>query len=350
MTDILASVLPDTIMGIMALVLAVMFWKKGTKQFKWHFVALSLLVFSLAVTYMCEIASPDLSSKLLFNDVEYISLTSIPILYLLIVVKYAGREDLLTKRNIILFSIIPLIDLIMVWTNSYHHLFYQQVNLDLVSIQPYSSVKGPFYYVHIIYSFGLEIMAIGMAAVAFIKSPKVQRAQVGLILLSAMIPTTVIIMVLGDIIPLPIIDAMLMAFLLSGVVLYLAVYRYGLFYATPLVLNSIADIMQDGAIMINHEGQIAYLNLAAEKLVRSEKGYPLGRKIQDILPEVHAAIEYDSEGSEIIEMIGPNDLPVRLEVRASPVYAEKKSLGRLLVLRDITSQRRTEEALASSNS
>jgi signal transduction histidine kinase len=350
MTDIWASVLPDSVMAIMALVLAVMFWKRGTKQFKWHFVVLSLLVFSLAITYMCELFSTDLSTKLLFNDVEYISLTSLPILYFIIVVKYTGRENLLTRRNIILISIIPLINLVMVWTNGFHHLFYQEINLDLVTSQPYSSVKGPFYYLHIVYSFGLGVMAIGMTAVAFIRSPKVQRAQVGLILFSAAIPTAVIGMSLGHVLPFPIIDAMLFAFLLSGVALYLAIYRCGLFYVTPLVLNSIADIMQDCAIMINQDEQIIYLNLAAERLVQSDKEYPLGRPIHDVLPAINSKILNDGEGSEIVEMVGLEGGPVRFEVRCSTVFLQKRNIGRLLVLRDMTSQLRTEEALASSNS
>jgi hypothetical protein len=193
MTDIWASVLPDSIIAIMALVLAVMFWKRGTKQFKWHFVVLSLLVTSLAISYMCELFCSQLSEKLFCNDIEYVSITGIPILYLLIVVKYAGREDLLTRRNIILITIIPLIDLIMVWTNGFHHLFYGDLSLDLITSQPYSALKGPFYYLHIAYSFGLEIAAIGVAAMAFIRSPKVQRAQVGLILLSATVPTAIIV-------------------------------------------------------------------------------------------------------------------------------------------------------------
>jgi signal transduction histidine kinase len=350
MTDIWASVLPDSIIAVMALVLAVMFWKRGTKQFKWHFVVLSLLVASLAISYMCELFCSQLSEKLFCNDIEYVSITGIPILYLLIVVKYAGREDLLTRKNIMLITIIPLIDLIMVWTNGFHHLFYGDLSLDLITSQPYSALKGPFYYLHIAYSFGLEIAAIGVAAMAFIRSPKVQRAQVGLILLSAMVPTTIIVLSLGHIISTPIVDAILLGFLFSGVFLYLAVYRCGLFYATPLVLNSIADIMQDGAVMVNNEGQITYLNSAAKKFIPKEKGYPLGRQFHEVLPEVQAVISNEAEGSGIVEMMGPLERLIRNEVRCSPVFVERKNLGQLLVLRDITSQRHTEEALASSNS
>jgi len=132
--------------------------------------------------------------------------------------------------------------------------------------------------------------------------------------------------------------------------LFVVVYRYGLFYATPLVLNSIADIMQDGAIMLNQEGQIIYLNASAERLVHRERGFPLGRPLGAILPTLQAAIRPNEEGSAIIEMANPEGRILRLEVRYSPVMVDRKKVSQLLILRDITSQRRAEEALASSNS
>lgn len=349
MTDS-TSLLLDSAIAVMATVLAVLFWMRGTKHFKRYFVALTLSVSLLAITYMCELLSPDLASKLFWNYFEYIGLTAVPILYFLIMVKYSGREDLLTKRNILLVSLIPLICLMMLWTNEYHHLFYETSTLESGSLQPFSSVEGPFLQLQTAYSFGLEFFAIAIAVVAFIKSSKVQRAQVGLILLSALVPTILIGLSLTMIIPVPLVDAVLFSFMLTGILLYLAVYRYGLFYATPLVLNSIAEIMQDGAIMLDREGLVTYLNSAAEKLIQRPQGYPLGRPIEELFPAIPSAIGVHGEGSEIIEIIDTEGRTIRLEVRFSPILVDKNIVGQLLIIRDITTQSRTEEALASSNS
>jgi signal transduction histidine kinase len=345
-----ASVLLEPIIAILAGVLSVLFWLRGTKQFRKYFVSLTFLVSLLALTYMGEMFSPDLQSKMYWNMFEYVSITIIPLLYLIIVVRYAGREDLLTRRNIMLISAIPLIGLLMVWTNDFHHLFYESTFLAPGQYQAFDSVDGPFFYLHTLYCFGLEFAAIGIVAVAFIRSPKVQRSQVGLMVISAVAPTAIIVLSLVNLIPIPIVDATLIGFFLDGIVLYLAVYHYGLFYATPLVLNSIADIMQDGAIMLNQEGMVTYLNSSAEKLVHPERGYLLGKPIGSVLPELHAAIGEEENGSEIIEMTGPSGNNIRLEVRYSTVLVDRKKVGQLLILRDVTTLRRTEEALASSNS
>jgi signal transduction histidine kinase len=349
MTEV-TSLLLEPVIAIMGVVLAILFWIRGTRHFRQYFVYLSLLVSFLALTYMGELFSPDLQSKLFWNMFEYISITIIPILYLIIVVRYAGREDLLTRRNIILVSIIPAIGLFMVWTNDFHHLFYESTFLAPGQYQAFDSIDGPFFYLHTLYCFGLEFAAIAIVMAAFIKSSKVQRSQVGLMLFSAIAPTAIIGLSLASLIPVPIVDATTIGFFIDGIILYLAVYHYGLFYATPLVLSSIADFMQDGAIMLNPEGQVTYLNASAEKLVHPERGSPLGKGIGSVLPEVHAAIGADENGSEVIEMIEASGRIVRLEVRYSTVMVDRKKVGQLLILRDITTLRRTEEALASSNS
>ena len=350
MTEIGTSVLLDIAMAVLAATMAVLFWRKGTKQFRLHFVLISILVLVLAVSYMCELFSGGLEDKLLWNDVEYVSIVVVPVIYFLIIVKYAGREDLLSRRNLLLISIIPIFSLLMVWMNGTFHLFYQSVEISPVAFQTYLSVKGPAYFLHLIFSLVLTTCAIGIVTVAFIRSPKVHRNQIGLISLSALIPTAFIASVsLVPSLPISITDGMIVAFILSSMVLYLAIFRFGLFYATPLVLSSIADLMRDGTIMLNKDDQIIYLNSTASNLSQREAGFPLGRPIGEVFPSIQAAIGKEGEGLKTIEMVGTDGQPLRLEACISTVRSGKKEVGRLVILRDLSSLRRSEEALATLN-
>ena len=350
MTDVWTPVLLDVAMAVLAAILAFLFWRKGSKQFKRHFVVISLLVSLLALTYMLELFTDNLDVKLLWNDIEYISVAGVPVVYFLVVVKYAGREDLLTRRNLLLICIIPIFDLMMLWMNGSFHLFYQSVALGPDPFQTYLSVKGPVYYLHLVYSLGLTAIAIAIVSVAFIRSPKVQRAQIGLIILSATIPAGfIIISSLGTSLPVSMVDGMIISFIMSSLALYVAVIRYGLFYATPLVLNSIADLMQDGTIMMNKEGQIIYLNTVASCLSQRDVGFPLGRQIEEVFPSIKAAIGDSKEGLMMIEMMSPAGQSLRLEARVSTVRSGSKECGRLVILRDLSSLRRSEEALETLN-
>ena len=350
MTGIWTPVLLDVAMAALAALLAFLFWRKGSKQFKLHFVLISLLVFILATGYMFELFTDSLNIKLLWNDIEYVSIAGVPVIYFLAVVKYAGREDLLTRRNILLVCIIPMFDLMMLWMNGSFHLFYESVALGPDPFQTYLSIKGPVYYLHLVYSLGLTAIAIAIVSVAFIRSPKVQRAQIGLIILSATIPAGFItVSSLEASLPISMVDGMIISFILSSLTLYLAVIRYGLFYATPLVLSSIADLMQDGTIMMNQEGQIIYLNTVASRLYQRDVGFPLGRQMEEVFPSIKAAIGDSREGLMMIEMMSPEGQSLRLEARVSTVRSGSKDCGRLVILRDLSSLRRSEEALATLN-
>lgn len=346
----MTPILLDSTMAVLAIVLAVLFWRRGTEQFKLHFILISLSVCSLAISYMFELFSSGLDQKLLWNDVEYVSIVGIPLIYFLIVVKYAGRQDMLTRWNILLVSAVPVFTLIMVWTNGMHHLFYESVQMNSDAYQTFTTVKGPAYMLHLVYSLALVAMAICVVSAAFVRSPRFQRTQIGLVLLSGLMPTVFIASFsFGLPLPVSLVDGMIISFIASSVFLYLGVFRFGLFTATPLVLSSIADIMQDGAIMLNQVDQITYLNPMAVRISQRGNVHPLGRRIEEVFPSIHAAIGQENEGSRTIEMIGPDGDPLRIEVHISTIGTAPKQLGRLLILRDISSLRRSEEALAASN-
>jgi signal transduction histidine kinase len=72
--------------------------------------------------------------------------------------------------------------------------------------------------------------------------------------------------------------------------------------------------------------------------------------MQEIFPSIQAAIGDMVEGLRTIEIVSPEGQPLRLEARVSTVRSGKKEFGRLVILRDLTSLRRSEEALATLNS
>ena len=59
------------------------------------------------------------------------------------------------KKTYILLFIIPILTLIMVWTNKYHHLFYKQYSVNLNEMQ-----YGTYFYIHTIYSYGLLFVSM----------------------------------------------------------------------------------------------------------------------------------------------------------------------------------------------
>ena len=59
------------------------------------------------------------------------------------------------KRIYIFLVIIPIISLILLWTNDFHHLFYKTYSVYLND-----TVSGPYMIIHSLYSYGLLILSI----------------------------------------------------------------------------------------------------------------------------------------------------------------------------------------------
>ena len=54
--------------------------------------------------------------------VQYPGIVAVPLMWLGLVIQYMGQEKWLTRRNLTLLAIIPLVTLLLAWTNDAHGL------------------------------------------------------------------------------------------------------------------------------------------------------------------------------------------------------------------------------------
>ena len=137
--------------GLLSVGLIAYVWRyrhvKGVKAF-------ILCLFSLSIWsffYGLELASPTIGQMLFWIKFEYLGIVSISPLWLVLVVLYTGREHWITRKNIFLLFILPFINLLMVYTTQWHHLFYKRVYLDVQHGIPLLGIEhGPWFWVHTI--------------------------------------------------------------------------------------------------------------------------------------------------------------------------------------------------------
>ena len=101
------------------------FKTKGSVVRSFGFVMVAIVLW--AITYGLELASPTLEQMLFWINLEYIGISLLPGLWIVFVIKFIGREGWLTVFNITLIFLIPFLTMLMVWTNTYHHLHYAHV-------------------------------------------------------------------------------------------------------------------------------------------------------------------------------------------------------------------------------
>ena len=84
----------------------------------------------------------------------------------------------LTRRNLLLLAIIPLITVLLVWTNGIHGLVWSEVTLDRSGPFPAMSVHyGLWFWVHLVYSYMLLLLGTLMLIRMVITFPDLYRWQ-----------------------------------------------------------------------------------------------------------------------------------------------------------------------------
>src|ERR1700690_2798365 len=82
-------------------------------------------------TYAFELASSQPSWELLWSRMEYIGIVNVPVFFLLFAIEYSGYRPKI-QRWVPLFWIIPLVTLILVWTNDFHGLIWSHITQKLI--------------------------------------------------------------------------------------------------------------------------------------------------------------------------------------------------------------------------
>lgn len=269
-------------------------------------------------------------------------------------VEFTNRGHWLTKRNILLVSIIPVISVILGWTTDYHHLFYAA--RDFSQKLPngnWNFAPGPFYWVHIIYSYFISAFIFILIVRSSLRSTSVYRGQNAAILagtLSPLIGNVIYNFVVGtgsgsSIDPTPLL------FTVMGVFYAFGLFWFDLFDINPVARYTLVEHMQDGVIVVDTKNRIVDVNRSALRWLNWNQSSPVGRHVHELL---------DSWFEQFAEL--PIDLYIQTEVRTTnspetyfdlrvePIHNKNSSLtGRLIVFRDITRQKMAEKALLETH-
>jgi len=314
-------------------------------------VALLMLAVSVwSLGYALEFATPRLGIKVLCAKVEYLGIVTVPAAWLAFALRYTGREKWLTRRNLILLAAIPAITLVLVATNEAHGLVWSRTALG--SSGTFLLVDhGPWFWVFWLYSYVLLTLGTLLLISMLVRSPRVYRGQ-GVALLAAVAAPWVGngMYVLG-LNPFPNLDLTSFAFLFTGLALSWGLFRFRLLDIVPVARDALIEGMEDGVIVVDPQGRVVDLNPAAQRIVDLPASEAVGNALARIAPGLDTLIEgygVSGEAHKEVELgEGPGRRSYDLALSALRDRGGRLT-GCLLVLRDITSRKRDEEALKES--
>lgn len=217
--------------------LAVYAWRRN-RAAPGNDVFLVLLILSAwwCYTYALELVTTDPAVLVFWVKLEWISIALLPVVWLLFALTYAGYSRRVNLSTITLLSVVPAITIILAWTTPAHTLLYENPGvLDIGNIVVFNAVRGPAYYVHLIYSYILILVATALIIRVWRRSAGPQRQLAFIVAVGAMLPIFAnIIYQIGLAADLPIyVDLTVPAFAFSAVLFAWGWFRLHLFDLLP---------------------------------------------------------------------------------------------------------------------
>jgi PAS domain S-box-containing protein len=328
--------------------------------------AMPLTVFMLAAAVWClgyalELISPQLTSKILWSKIQYLGIVAVAPAMLTLAVQYAGRGRWLTLRNLVLLAVVPVTILLLVWTNEFHGLIWAEVGLDdsgpTVTL---ALVHGPFFWVLIVYSYLCLLGGTLLLLQMFRQVQRFYRGQVAIILAGTLVPWVGNLLYITGLVPLPNLDLTPFAFVISGVIGALGLFRTGLLRIVPVARSRVVETLGGAVIVLDPRSRVVDANQVAEQMLERPAREMIGLSAERVLPtwltvqngELASLVK--GEPGDGVEMqsrmvAGHGDERCFFDVRVSPLRDRRGVLaGHVLVIHDTTSLHWTELALRES--
>jgi len=269
-------------------------------------------------------------------------------------VEFTQHGHWLTKRNIFLICLIPVVSVLLSWTTGYHGLFYAERDfMNKLPSGDWNFTPGPFYWVFIVFSYSVTIFTFSLIVRRFLKSPPMYRWQTITVLMGILIPlignlvyTLFVGVGKGDVI-----DPTPLLYTVTGIFFAYGLFWFHLFDVIPVARHLLVEHMQDGVIVVDAQNRIVDVNPSALQSLGWNQASPIGKDIRDLLNtwfeqfstmpvDLYVQTEVHADGS-------PN---VYFDLRVEPIKNRQNTLtGRLIMFRDITRQKMSEKALLEAH-
>ncbi len=348
--------IPLVLTALVCAFLALFGMRKRTVPGAVPFTLLMLAVAEWSLGYNFELSNVDLPGKLFWTNFNFVGIVIVPVAWLIFSLQYTGREQWLTRRNLSLLAIGPVVTLLLAWTDKFHGLFRSQANLAAVgSFSVLDVTYGPGFWTFAAYSYLFNLIGTFLIFRALLRSASVYRYQTLILLFGAVAPWLANILHLSGLSPFPYLDLTPFAFTLTGLATAWGLFRFGLLDIVPVARDTVIESMGDGMLVLDVQGRIVDLNPAAEQIIHTSAQDVIGQPAGQILsawPELVEQYQDVTEAQAEIVLSGNDEDENENEgircydLRISPLTNRRGQLnGRLVILRDITAQKLAEQAM-----
>lgn len=348
----LATAIPYAWLGIYA-------WRRRPARAVVSFAWMMLSISFWTLNYSLEIFLPDLSSKLFLAQIEYVGIASTPVFLWFFAFEFTGRGHLISLRARLLYWIVPVLTLILVWTNPLHHLMWgsETISSEAGGLRLLNVQYGVFFWVHVIYSYVLLLSACVLLVMELIQQPGIYRVQISFVIVGILLPLIGSGIYVSGNSPIKNLDVTPLFFLPTALGLFWGITRYRMLEVLPLEHRTVLKNMKDGVIVLNSQQRILYINPIAGTLLGCTENEAIGKSLAQIsgtyAEKLAPYLTGEEHQAEI--KVGYGSQAQVFEVSVSPIatWDSRQIHSRsdvIVILRNITNRKEVEMLLSRRES
>lgn len=334
------------ILSLISAVLGVYIWKRfrGLEAVMGALLICASVEWTLAS--LLQLGSVAASAKLFWNQVKYIGMVALPVSWVLLTASYTGHEKWMNRRNIIFLSLIPVITLILTFTNEAHGLIWRSTTLDTESpLVVLHHTYGTWFHINILYMYVLLFSGSFLLIQMLTRYRSLFRWQVSALLVCALAPSLWSVLYLFEFSLFTYLESTPLLFPVANLAVVLALLYVRTVEIVPVARDTIIDSMSDSIIVLDAKNRVVDVNAAAQTLIGRTGDTIIGKAIDEIWPDWGSQITLDdwTEGSTEIGLAHKSEQRT-YDLQISTLTGWRGDLvSRVIVLRDITERKKAEE-------
>jgi signal transduction histidine kinase len=320
--------------------LSVYSWRGRSVPGALPFAIASLFTALWAVGSVLEYVATDLAVKITWVKFQAIWQLLASTLITCFILEFAWPRRWLTRRNLILLFIIPLLYIGAIFIDEFYPLEWLGFGF-AGSIRPLYEQSNWFFFAYI---YGLGLVNLIIFAWLFVHSPR-QRWPV-IVMATGQVAAGIVFLLEA----VGISHSTFPTEMLAIAVLFFAyaIVRFGLYIFNPVPLAHQVALkqMHTGMLVLDSRRRVVSLNSSAERILNMSTGRVIGRPICELLPDYPDESLVGAAGTDIELSLG-TDKGVRHYTLTISLIKDwwGFDFGRLLLLHDVTEQKEVQAKL-----
>lgn len=333
--------------SIVVLYLSIYSLRRRSSKIYFYFTLLTFSVFFWCLGSAMEFLSTEMWVKILWIKISYIGVATAAPLWFIVILDYAQYEKYLKPAYIGLLMFLPLVIIILAFTNDLHGLVWP-------NIVPVSDMAGALlvyshgfgFWLNIAYSFILIILGLLVLIRLLMKSPRIYHTQILILMLSGAIPIFFSLMYNTDVLGIPGLDITPFGLAISALLIAISIFKFSLLGIRPIAYETLFKTIKSGFMVFDTNDILIDANPAAKIIgINTDDVGKHVKYLLNDLPELESFYRSHDEES-VVWVADPFNIWIRMQITL--LYDKNEFKGRLFVIQDISKLKKVEKDYSDS--